>query len=572
MDTPIICPTREEALATARPNPMSPVELWNPDYGRSPSIEGGLWYPNRLRVGEGGAALVWGARYLIEVRTDGVQTLRGEVADDEVSDLTTSTAWTSSTLARTRVEDELPGDPQSLRWSRYTLLETGEVLFEDVIPEMDLEARFDLQPDGPRLDVPYESIALYRDEHLWFIRQLRAYGDPVVYVHLVNADGSEPLDPEGLRLRRPLQSGMHFENTLEVAPDDGSLWYLSDWAYMDRPLGQPLPPRAPDEPRRGPRAVRVFPDGRVIVSPLLVDTGTVLGTEAGILTGGVWSAIDDEGAYLVHFGIQHAETRTWGSVFARVLPDATVAWTRILPVPYGCVRNGGLLRDPAIQHDGEGGFVFAFTNTYAPYEIRIGRLDRDGDWTLGEEGMLVRSFPPTSSYPDTSLWNMDIDVDADGNYFLLWIHEGFTADCRACAMRFGPDGTSAWPASTTATVSGPRPEEDIGTQFIVRADGMGGAWFSTNIRGDNGAIQHLDATGRPLFWRLSRGLPLSCYSDILPIVAWPDPDVPPTVDYFDGAPYEPRATPLDAGIDATWMDAESLDAPDSLSDAAMSPD
>jgi len=318
---------------------------------------------------------------------------------------------------------------------------------------------------------------------------------------------------------------------------------LANWAPLVDDFSDPIPaPEAPDGPRRGPRAVRVFPDGRVIVSTLLVDTGTVLGNPSGILTAGVWSAMTEDGAYLVHFGVQRAEVRSWASVFARIEPDGTVAWTRMLPEPYTAVFGYDPLWDAAINLDGEGGLVFGFTNGFSPYEIRIGRLDAAGNWSLGEDGLLAVELDATD--PAGRLGNLDVDVDGEGGYFVLW--STLERNGLGFTMRVDADGSWMWP-KTIISVGQRTGEENQGTQFLARHDHHGGAWFMSNSLADGGSLQHLDGNGRPLFYRVD-GVGSICWRGRLPVVAWPDPDLPP-IPYFDGAPYSPRLeTPSDAGV------------------------
>jgi hypothetical protein len=235
------------------------------------------------------------------------------------------------------------------------------------------------------------------------------------------------------------------------------------------------------------------------------------------------------------------------------------------PEPYTAVLLGPLFSDPPVAYDGEGGIAFAMTNGFAPYEIRIGHLDPGGTWLLGEEGMLVESFPPSERYPDTNLYNLEMDVDGEGGYVVIWAHRGFSDRCtlgHTCAMRYDGGGAALWPRDLSP-VGHPMPELDYGTELNARHDGLGGTWFM-NTDGRGGYLQHVDASGRPLFWYTSRYPPgNACWAGRLPIVAWPDPDAPP-IPYWDGAPYEPRPT-VDAGSDAGLReDTGPADAPEPL--------
>lgn len=560
----ITCPTIDEELAAAYPSPLDPGELLDSDRRWRP-FEGGIgpYALDLLAVRPDGAARVIGGSILFEVRTDGVQTARVELPG--------RTYFITGTGAGSLGEHEVArvlfqgGTPvsqtQAFQWSRFAVLASGEAEVRDVTSELNIEERFALQRDGTAEDVMTGAVLLHEGSHVWLIRQPR-YQDAeyfrtgtVAFVHLIRADGTEPFGPEGMRLRRPVRYEERFENSYEVGAD-GSLFYLADWAPLAREPGDPPPPAAPDGDRRGPRMVRITPDGTVTISPLLVDTGTITGTESGPNIGGVWSVLDGDGNYLVHFGVQRAGVNSWASVVAKVGPDGTIAWTRMTPEPYTAVLPGPLYSDPPVAYDGEGGVALAMTNGFAPYEIRIGHLDGEGNWLTGEDGMLVESFPPTTDFPDSTLYNLEMDVDGGGGYFVLWAHRGFSDRCligATCAMRYDGGGEALWPRHAAAPVDQARPPYDYGTELTIRHDGLGGAWFMTND-GARAALQHLDATGRPLFWYTSRYPPGNwCWRGRLPIVAWPDPDAPP-IPYWDGAPYEPRPT-VDAGTDAASGDA-----------------
>lgn len=449
-------------------------------------------------------------------------------------------AWSTGTLGWVDHPIFVPDtdlEPERLRW-------TDMAAGLDLV-SLDLEARF--PADGCVGRVHPGGVQVWNDELLWMVRQLpcvgREYAD-FVRVHLFRRDGTEVAEVEA---PRPADSPFASEFTVE-AGIDGSLWYLAHW----------VPAPADVDQRRGLRALRFGPTGELAaVSPLLAATSDV-----GVLVGRVavyapWADVTASGAYVVHFATSPIDFRTpLASHVARIEPDGTLAWQWDSPEGIAAVPPGGLA-EPSVTLDGER-VVVAVTSQRTPDHLAVVRIDADGTTRDGPGGRrLVEALDPTR------LETMALDADGEGGFFVGWVPN----DGETFVQHFSGELEPHWPEPISIRNIGSN--ADAGLETTLRSDGLGGVWvMSTRFIGWS-YLQHLDVTGRPLFWAFSGYLP--CQHEPTAF-AWPDPDEPP-IFYDDGPRYTPDAIRtfevdadagvLDAGMgtpDGGAMDAASSDA------------
>ncbi len=94
---------------------------------------------------------------------------------------------------------------------------------------------------------------------------------------------------------------------------------------------------------------------------------------------------------------------------------------------------------PKIVPSGDGGCYISWYTSDAGYDVRLQRLDAEGNPLWGDNGILIadRGYSSTQDY--------DLDVDTSGHAVLAFRDDRFGGD-RVTAQRVSPDGVAQWGA------------------------------------------------------------------------------------------------------------------------------
>jgi len=163
--------------------------------------------------------------------------------------------------------------------------------------------------------------------------------------------------------------------------------------------------------------------------------------------------------------------------------------------------NPGEQTQDKIVPTADGGFYVSwFDNQFGGYDVRLQRVDAQGNEQWTHNGILIadRSFSSTTDY--------DLDIDTAGNALITFRDDRFTG-VQITANRIAPDGTLLWGASgvqltsTAESVANPKIAGTTDGNIVV-------AW----IQGSTTKLMKLDPDGSPIWTLVSLATAGSSYS------------------------------------------------------------
>jgi hypothetical protein len=217
-----------------------------------------------------------------------------------------------------------------------------------------------------------------------------------------------------------------------------------------------------------------------------------------------------------------------GLLFTAACPLGLAGWPTDSNVNLQVTGGAGEETVPKVAAMPDGGvYIACFDNTGGGYKVRLQQLDRQGNKLFGAEGLLVSSYPQS-----TSLVDWDLIADAAGNAVLTFTDTRAGSDLDVYAYCISPDGDQLW--GTAGVTLSSNNDYEPSPRVCQNTDGDYVFVWPRIPEAGPGAIvmQKLDASGQPLFGpagiEIPGGLPQErpAFCDLVPadngayIVLW----------------------------------------------------
>jgi len=326
-------------------------------------------------------------------------------------------------------------------------------------------------------------LLLGEQENVGLVRYARCLhasdeGTDVWYrLHVWDTEGREVTPLEGEPAREPIYLSGSFPAVDSVASnDDGELFYGTDRAGLDAGSPPAL------------RVVRRNPDMTLaMVSDPITDPTVHAPSSSGMRPAfGFWGAATADGAYVAHVVAPIDASGVGRSHFVRVERDGSIGWHHT-SIGLAARDVDGLCR-MMVEH--EGGIIALVSDASFEADLRLIRITAAGELVHGAEGIDVAG-QVGFDLENRNAW-VAVASDGEGGLFVALVGDGaapfgrgshISADGRAL---FGPVEVGSLQSST-----------DFVELYQAFAVGLGGMWIVQ--LGSLGLVQHVDATGRPLF-------------------------------------------------------------------------